>query len=217
MIRKILLAIPVCFLAACSSTPEKVETIVVNEAPPRPSLKMVRREPGSLWSEDSRWNDIYSVGPSRVLGDTVRIKLSTDIKERISRLVDPQKGLGAEKAAEGTAKMVVQEVLSPVREESNFMEAAVTEVLPRGFFAVRALQTIRVGTQETRVELFGNVREKDIDQADTVTSENVINLNLNASVGGRPFQPIPLLDKRPAATTLATNVAAAAVATGEKK
>ena len=73
------------------------------------------------------------------------------------------------------------------------MEASIIEVLPRGVFAVRALQTVKIGSQETRFELLGNLREKDIDSTDVANSDAILNLSLAASLGGKGYQPIDSL------------------------
>ena len=191
-------------LVQCSSAPKVEEKVVINEPLPRPTLKVVRREPGSLWSEDSRWNEIYSVSPARVLGDLVKIKLSPELKMKMARVSEPAKD-GASRAAPTNSG-------GGSKNESEFMEGAITEVLPRGVFAVRALQTVRSGGQDSRFELIGNVREKDIDSTDVVSSDAILNLDIVASVGGGGSQP---LDALVAAQELKANPAAPSAATAQ--
>jgi len=176
------------------------EKVVLNEAPPKPKLREVRREPGSLWTDDSRWNDLYSVVPSRILGDILKIKINEELKGKLARLVEPQKTIGASKESLAQAaletKALGNEDPRTKTPEAEYLEASITEVLPRGVFAVVARQVVRLGNVQTRVELAGNVREKDIAQDDTVQSDTILNLNVATNVVPGEFKPGDAIDRK---------------------
>ncbi len=48
------------------------------------TIQRPSRQPGSLWSEDSKWNGIYSETPSRVIGDIITIRLGDSLRARIA-------------------------------------------------------------------------------------------------------------------------------------
>lgn len=54
--------------------------------------KPAKKEPGSLWSEDSKWNELYSVGPTRQPGDVITVKVTDSLKARIAQLVAAKTG-----------------------------------------------------------------------------------------------------------------------------
>lgn len=188
--KRVLLAALLCgILSGCSlfSTEESVE--VVQGAPPKPVLKKVVREPGSLWSEDSRWNDLYTVAPSRVLGDMLKIKIQDGLKQRFEKMVAAQKAVidnppVAKIAAVAEGKAPEADPKVAAKPEQEFLDAVITDVLPRGVFAIAARQIVKAGPVEMRMDLVGNVREKDIGTDDVVPSDAIINLNVIYQAGG---------------------------------
>ncbi len=184
----------------CSSMSKEEEKVVVNEPPPKPKLREVRREPGSLWTEDSRWNDLYSVVPTRILGDIIKIKINESLKGKLARLIEPQKTFGSSKESLAQAALETKALGNAdprtKEPEADYLDAAITEILPRGVFTVVARQVVRLGTVQTRVELAGNVREKDIAQDDTIQSDTILNLNLTTAVVPGEFKPTEAVDRK---------------------
>jgi len=190
-----------CFsLVRCASAPE--ERIVKNEPPPKPKLREVHREPGSLWTEDSRWNDLYSVVPSRITGDILKVKINEELKQKLARILDPQKTIGASKESLAQAALETKALGNAdprtKEPEAEFLDASITEILPRGVFAISARQVVRLGTVQTRVELSGNVREKDIAQDDSVQSDAILNMNVATNIVPGEFKPIEAVDRKAA-------------------
>lgn len=195
--KKILLLGLLPFLiVGCASTDEGLK--IVSEPPPQPELKVVRREPGSLWSEDSRWNDIYNVAPSRVLGDTLKIKVGEALRARFAQTLNKHKGVGASmEAIPAEKKLETDEPKGPKERakaeaerakenaEPEFLDAAITEVLPRGVFAITARQQLSFGSTREQLELVGNIREKDINPDDTISSDAILNLSVSKRGGSR--------------------------------
>lgn len=206
MKRALLYLIASCLLVSCSSWfgSKDEERMVVNEPPPKPKLREVHREPGSLWTEDSRWNDLYSVVPSRITGDILKIKINEELKQKLAKILDPQKTLGATKESLAQAAVETKALGNAdprtKEPEAEFLDASITEILPRGVFAVAARQVVRMGNVQTRVELSGNVREKDIAQDDSVQSDAILNLNVNTAIVPGEFKPLEAVDRKAAET-----------------
>lgn len=78
-------------LASCTTVNQPVKEVVLSPKPaPVFASKQVKRQPGSLWSEDSRWNEMYTLPVSRLVGDIVSIKIDEAFKSRIAALTPPE-------------------------------------------------------------------------------------------------------------------------------
>lgn len=71
-----------------SKNPEEI----VDTPPPRiiqsiEARKPAKREPGSLWSEDSKWNEIFSIGSVRHPGDIIRVRVTEGLRSQIAQVV----------------------------------------------------------------------------------------------------------------------------------
>ena len=175
--------------------------------------KPAKREPGSLWSEDSKWNDIYSMTPARQAGDVIMIKVENALKAQIARVVAAKTGKKVEdiKAAglgiNPEAAVVTREPASRLDEkktadkvpeapppvatkkdhETKKVEATILEVLPRGLYRISANQGLHVGgPEEPFVALEGNVREREVAADDSVSSDALIGVKLDVVDYSKP-------------------------------
>ncbi len=129
-----------------------------------PQFREITREPGSLWSSDSVWNNMYGP-PKIVVGDVISIKITDRFKEEIlSKLGDKK----SEKSKE--EKKAV---------DTSLIYAKIIEVKKRGIYKIHAEDIVRIGSFNPVVTIEGEIRERDIDKDDNVSSDSIIGLNLN--------------------------------------
>jgi flagellar basal body L-ring protein FlgH len=186
----LLLLIPGCAWFGTKSTPAEE----VNAAPkvahkyevPKPS----KREPGALWSEDSRWNNIYSSANARLVGDVINLKVNEPLKDRISmamnqnRRVENPKNTGEAKAdAKNDPKGESREPASvnsatAKKDDTPAVEATILEVLPNGAYRVGVNRAFKVGREQPYVVMEGVIREKEIGSDDSASSDALMNLKL---------------------------------------
>ena len=160
-----------------------------------PVTKVAQREPGALWSEDSRWNSIYTVSPSRMPGDVITIKVNEPFKQRIISSVNQNKKPGEKKVlVDGTEEKNAKTPPAEKKEESRepasisdqntgkndtkTVDATILEVLPNGFYRVGVNRAFKIGKDEPYVTVEGSVREKEISTDETVSSDSLLNLKI---------------------------------------
>ncbi|NBX69297.1 MAG: hypothetical protein EBR01_10095 [Proteobacteria bacterium] len=156
--------------------------------------KPAKREPGSLWSEDSRWNSIYSSGSSRMVGDVVTVKVNEPFKDRISMAmnqnrrtdfsktstdnkVDNKSENKSESKSDGREPASVNQAMAK-KDDTAEVEATILEVLPNGAYRVGVNRAFKIGREQPYVVLEGVVREKEISSSDSVSSDSLMNLKL---------------------------------------
>ncbi len=104
----LLLAITITQLSGCGIFGGKKDAEyleppkIVYSAPP--VKKQSPREPGSLWSEDSNWNEIYCPQLTRSLGDVLTLNVSENFKSRVLTSMYPYKNFEQEKKEMDEAK-----------------------------------------------------------------------------------------------------------------
>lgn len=153
---------------------------VVQNAPPKVEVVTapIKREPGSLWSENSRWNEIYSLPSTRSVGDVVFIKPTEAFKRvLVSRLQSPSPG-DAKKTTTDIVKAEPQIDL-----ENVTFAATIKEVQRRGIYRVSSEQRFTLGQKEKKLLLEGNIRERDIGSDDMVGSDLFYSVNLLSDEG----------------------------------
>lgn len=169
---------------------------VVNSVPtPTPT----KREPGSLWSEDSTWNGIYSPTQSRYPGDIITVKLTPILKSKIVAMVDsPERQKDEKEAKEKDAKEKTQgKDKEPARggkeaqagagggpaasgkDDTQTMEMTILEILPRGIYKVAANKGLHIGAQDPYVTLEAQLREKEVSADETASSDSLFNLRMS--------------------------------------
>jgi flagellar basal body L-ring protein FlgH len=203
---KFVLLLSLLFFSSCSWFSSQKQGMV--EYAPRvvnniPEPKPIRREPGSLWSEDSGWNDIYSPNQSRHPGDVITIKLDAGLKQKIVSLVmtpDRQKqekellerelrnqkemakrNEEALKAGQEIEKPIPSENLSAANSsnDTKSIEAVILEVMPRGVYKVSANRGVRVGPRDPYIALRAQVREKEIGPDESVSSDALFDVQMD--------------------------------------
>lgn len=155
-------------VAALPAAPEKKEVIV--QAPPPAS-----REPGSIWSDTSQWNVLYSPPLQRTVGDVVTLKPTDNFRLTVAHRAG--NGPGWEQVQSG-------------RENSQIL-AVIKEVLPRQIYRIEAKQSVKVGTKDHDIELAGKIREQDISSDDTGTTDHVFELDLKVKTDSQVAQTEP--------------------------
>ena len=156
--------------------------------------KPAKREPGSLWSEDSRWNSIYSSGSSRMVGDVVTVKVNEPFKDRISMAMNQNRRTDSAKVttdnkvenksdakvdskSESREPASVNQAMAK-KDDTAEVEATILEVLPNGAYRVGVNRAFKIGREQPYVVLEGVVREKEISSNDSVSSDSLMNLKL---------------------------------------
>jgi flagellar basal body L-ring protein FlgH len=170
----ILFVIAVVSLSSCSIfggektaevvPPPKPEDKKV-EAPPAPKIKM---EPGSIWSETSRWNELFTESNSRNIGDVVFIKPSDQFKALLSGKPD-------------RITQSASDYVNAAARESNQIVVRIKEILPQGVYIVEGDQTLKVRGRVQKISVAGKIRERDIATDDTAPSEAIFDMNLEVN------------------------------------
>lgn len=162
------------------SAPVVQQTSEEKERPQIQAMPMVHptpREPGSLWSDGSQWNGIYSGPRGRAVGDVVLLKPTDGFKLAVA--TKSGKGSGAELSTKENAHVV----------------ATIMEALPRDVYRIEAKQRLTVGTKEHELKLAGKLRERDIASDDTVSTDVVFDLNLQVE-GDKVADATPAKDEK---------------------
>lgn len=132
------------------------------------------REPGSLWSERSSWNRIFSYRTFRKAGDTVTIRPTETLRGKISeRLFETLES---------------DRQLSTSFDDKQ-MVATIRDVSADGLYKIVANQVVRVGQQYQEVNVEGKVREKDISPDDSVLSDFIHEMKLELPNRAKTAQP----------------------------
>lgn len=185
-----LLLVVIC-LPACSTIlvepPETAQSI----SSPLPKTEEVKstRTLGSLWSGNSSWNSLYSATASRTEGDLLEISLGGQAKARIEAMrkkilkekygdenyEKPSKKdeglIGGDSAVEAPKKIASDPLPST-------LQAVIKSVGQRGLYEIAALETIKVGEEDSRLIVEGLVRDRDIDSSDKFSSDAIYGLKV---------------------------------------
>jgi len=185
-------------LTGCSwFTPSK-DTVEILPPPkvthvPQQKPKRVEREIGSLWSDDSSWNQMYSPTQTRAPGDIVTVKLNKNFMARLEQAVlrptlPPEK----ENEDKGKKKEVVTKKEEPERNVSSdkekksvsklpeTVEVTILEILPRGVYRVAANHGFKPAEDAPYVYIQGMLREREIAADDTASSEALLDLKFES-------------------------------------
>jgi flagellar basal body L-ring protein FlgH len=202
-----LLLLALC-LPACSTIlvepPETAQSITS----PLPKTEEIKSSKtlGSLWSNNSSWNSLYSATASRTEGDLLEISLGGQAKARIEamrkKILKEKYGdenyekpgkkdeglIGGESSAEGPKKIASDPLPST-------LQAVIKSVGQRGLYEIAALETIKVGEEDSRLIVEGLVRDRDIDAGDKFSSDAIYGLKVEL----RPLSaqaPAPVQDNK---------------------
>jgi|GEM_PF-1478049 len=178
-------------LSACSTIlvepPETAQSI----SSPLPKTEEIKSSKtlGSLWSGNSSWNSLYSATASRTEGDLLEISLGGQAKTRIEAMrkkilkekygdenyEKPSKkdeGLIGGEASTEAPKRIASDPLP------STLQAVIKSVGQRGLYEIAALETIKVGEEDSRLILEGLVRDRDIDSGDKFSSDAIYGLKV---------------------------------------
>ena len=139
--------------------------------PPAPTLAPVLHEPGAIWSENSKWNDLYAGNSGRGPGDLILVKPTDSFKLAIASRI----GKGA----------ATPEGPSVLGKENSYLVVAIKEVLPRNTYSITAHQMLKSGSKEHELMLQGKLREQDIGTDDSVSSDLIFDMALDVK-GNEP-------------------------------
>lgn len=162
-------------LGGCALVQE-FETPVALKPPPieKRTAAPASRALGSLWSEDSPWNDIYSVSVARVVGDLVIVQLDESMKQslksRVEALYRDDTRPEPEPELDANGKPIAKKPAPAKDATVAVLRATIREVHPRGVYTIVAADRVRVGENEPYVYLEGQVRDRDIAADETVSS-----------------------------------------------
>lgn len=166
--RRIVIIFGALCLSGCASwfrsEPREVASVPAPEKKETMSLvaPQVTREPGSIWSDTSQWNVLYSPPLQRTVGDVVTLRPTDNFRLTV-----------AHRAGHGPGWEQVQ----GGRENTQII-AVIKEVLPRQIYRLEAKQSVKVGTKDYDIELAGKIRELDISTGDSGTTDSVFDLDL---------------------------------------
>ena len=164
------------WLTGCASSPVAQPAPTVASSPSKPAPDP---DPGSLWSEDSQWNRIFALASSRVVGESITLRVQKGLIDKVKASRDhdtpPPKSQGAAQGSQPKEAPAAQDAKSSGATEAQSVEGTITEVLPRDMFKVSINQPLKLGTDETKVDIVGIVRERDIAEDNSVSSDALIN------------------------------------------
>ena len=198
------LLVGLIFISACSWFSKSKDTEVLEYAPrvvnSIPAPKPPQREPGSLWSDDSRWNDIYSPTQARYPGDVATVKISPALKAKIlaaseaalseeqkeSRAKEKEKIMKEGKGAKEEAKSNKGEAVAAgtggnaqaSQNDTKQFEATIMEVMSRGVYKLSANKGLHIGAKDPYVAFTASARERDIMGDEAVSSDSLFNIQL---------------------------------------
>ncbi|MBY0372115.1 flagellar basal body L-ring protein FlgH [bacterium] len=176
-----------CALMGCASEP-------VVEAP-KPRLttsvrKPAPRELGSLWSEDSTWNNVYTLAAARVSGDIVTIRLDEAFKKRLvasstegreweKRLAKAAAAQNGDRAPASTGPV------DKTNPSDLFLRGNIEEVGTRGVYRITVGDTLHLNQWDPYVVLKGRVRDRDIDASDEIKVADIVDLEFEVRKDGQ--------------------------------
>jgi flagellar basal body L-ring protein FlgH len=192
-------------LAGCSTFESVTEIKSPPPTPtpaPAPVRKVATHELGSLWSEDSLWNHMYTSAAARVTGDMITIKVDDALRKRINafKLVDPKEIAKAKEAAEKAASEGkgnrAPAAVAPKEENLGplVLKGNIEEVGQRGVYRIQVVDSLRLGDWEPYITLKGRVRDRDISITDEIEVASIADMTLEVTNG--PPSAIPTEEER---------------------
>ena len=151
--------------------------------------KSGNREPGSLWSEESKWNTVYNSFSGRSVGDRLTLKVNENFKDRILMAMNGNKKIELPKSpadAKSQSKDDKKETREPAsvglsnpdKDDTSIAEATILEILPNGGYRVGVNRAFKVGRENPYVVMEGLVKEKEIGPDDGFASDALTNIKL---------------------------------------
>jgi flagellar basal body L-ring protein FlgH len=173
MVKWIQVGILVCFLvltlSGCAGwfgVPDAPPAPIVKEVPPLPPPAPPEPELGSIWTENSHWNEFYSVHTQRGVGDVLFVKPTESFKSTVI-------------SRGGKPPVVSGEIGGGAARETVQLTVTIRQLLPHDVYAVQCSQTMRVGNRDHQITLQGKIREQDIAADDTTNTDYLFETTLD--------------------------------------
>jgi len=212
--RKLVLILATLMLGSCSLFTAGRREVEIQPPPkvthlPQQKPKKMQRELGSLWSDDSHWNQMYSPTQTRAPGDIVTIKIDKKFMTRLEQAIqrpteeqnlepvvskekkketdkgsDPSKQAG-ESTPPAMASSTDPKSNSTTAAQNAFktpdkLEVTIIEALPRGLYRVAANHGFKPTHDAPFVYVQGMIREKEISSDDSASSDALLNLKFES-------------------------------------
>lgn len=160
---------------------------------PQQKPRRIQREIGSLWSDESSWNQMYSPTQTRAPGDIVTVKLNKNFMARLEQAVRRPE-VNPEKEVDNKDKKKEKESIKPEAESvavgekekkpamklPETVEVTILESLPRGVYRVAANHGFKPAIDAPYVYIQGMLREREIASDDTASSDALLDLKFES-------------------------------------
>jgi flagellar basal body L-ring protein FlgH len=156
-------------LSGCAGwfgVPDAPPKPVVKETPVLPPPAPPQPELGSIWTENSHWNEFYSVHTQRGVGDVLFVKPTESFKLTVI-------------ARGGKPPLPSTDALNGAARETQQLTVTIRQLLPHDVYSIQCSQTMRVGNRDHQVTLVGKIREQDIAADDTTTTDYLFETTLD--------------------------------------
>lgn len=124
--------------------------------------RVVTREPGSLWTDESHWNTVFTDQMPRKPGDVFKVRFTDGFREWMSKRLKKDFSKGRSETAMAETDMVVK----------------VSEVNAGGTFQVTGSRDVKFVDEPVEVSIHATVREKDLQNDDSISWDHLFNLNV---------------------------------------
>lgn len=136
-----------------------------SEPKPTPAKKIVLeksvviREPGAIWTELSHWNHVFTDIVPRKSGDMLRVKYTDSFRELMMNRL----------------KRELPKNNSSAMDETD-LAVQISEVHSGGLYEVHGDRRLKFADDKIRLRVTATIREKDIKTNDSVTWDELYNL-----------------------------------------
>lgn len=131
--------------------------------------KTVTREPGAIWTEASSWNALFTDLMPRKSGDLLKVRFSDSFRMSMMKRLKKDLAKGKLDLAMDDADLALQ----------------IQEVYPNGIFSVTGDRKIRFADEHVQLKVAATVREKDLAKDDSLSWDQLYNLNWTITAGDK--------------------------------
>ncbi len=151
----------IMILVGCASQPKGPSLTAVDKKI-AVEKRGVAREPGSLWSEGSYWNSLFTDVMPRKVGDIIKVRYTESLREWLSKRL--------KKDLKGKSESAMVE---------TDMSVQIQDVFAGGVFQVTGSRQIKFVDESLELKVQATVREKDLQTDDSVNWDQLFNLNIS--------------------------------------
>lgn len=200
MLRNVFFMLVLIVLSSCSWFSPSKDAVEILPPPkvthiPQQKPKRIQREIGSLWSDDSSWNQMYSPTQTRAPGDIVTVKLNKNFMSRLEQAVrrpelapESEGDKKTKKSDKEPAKAEETSTSTSSNEKGKkasltlpeTVEVTILESLPRGVYRVAANHGFKPAQDAPYVYIQGMLREREIAADDTASSDALLDLKFES-------------------------------------